>query len=157
MTSVDVITEETFDWIIIFCLVRMACAWMDTRCATWVQTPYCRGFAFNTLPQGTFIVTRFLWYNANVGMCTSVTYKRDPVHDSNVIADDAAAAASIILIICKRRDISITLSHLMGWNLARTLYQFLRDRQGSKFAIPLKFKFRFEKQEKRPFHTDKTT
>ena len=156
MNSVDVLTDETFDWIISFGVVSMVCAWMDTRWAVWVQTPYCIGFAFNTLPQGTFILMRFLWYNTNVGMFTSVTYERDPVHDSNVIADDAAAA-SFILTMCTRRDAYLSLSHLMGWNLARTLYQFLRDRQGSKFAIPLKFKFRFEKQEKRPFHTDKTT
>ena len=109
MISVDVHTDETFDWIKSFAVVSTVCALMDTLCATWIQTPYCRGFAFNTLPQGTFILMRFLWYNTNVGMFTSVTYKRDQVHDSNVIADDdPAAAASVILIICKRRDISIT-------------------------------------------------
>ena len=113
MISVDVHTNETFDWIISSGGVSTVCAWMDTRCATWVQTLYCIGFAFNTLPQGTFIVARFLWYNTNVGMFTSVTYKRDPVHDSNVIADDdaaaAAAAASVIVDnMHKKRRISIT-------------------------------------------------
>ena len=99
--------EISFNWIISSGVVSMVCAWMDTRWAVWVQTPNCIGFAFNTLPQGTFIVARFLWYNTNVGMFTFVTYKRDPVHDSNVIADDAAAASVIVDNMQKKRQ-SIT-------------------------------------------------